>query len=46
MEILPEIYQDIKLENIKFLNFANVLKKLTREDTNPLYKGLTSINSV
>ena len=39
IEILRDVYQEIKLENVKCLNFANILKKLTREDTNPLYKG-------
>ena len=36
---MQEVYQEFKLENVKCLNFANILKKLTREDTNPLYKG-------
>ena len=39
MEILREVYQEFNLENVKCLHFANILKKLTREDTNPLYKG-------
>ena len=31
------VYQEFKLENVKCLHFANVLKKLTCDDTNPLY---------
>ena len=38
MGILREVYQELKLQNVKCLHFANVLKNLTREDTNPLYK--------
>ena len=38
MEILREVYQKFKLENIKFSKISNVLKKLTCNDTNPLYK--------
>ena len=39
MEILCKVYQEFKLENVKCLHIANVLKKFTRDDTNPLYKG-------
>ena len=33
------VYEGFKIVNIKCLNFVNVLKKLTRDDTNPLFKG-------
>ena len=36
MGILHEVYLELKLENVKCLHFANVLKKLTCEDTNPV----------
>jgi len=39
MEIIKEVYKDFIVENIKCLNFVNTLKQLTRDDTNPLYKG-------
>jgi len=39
MEILNSVYNEFNVENIKFSHFANVLNKLTRYDTNPLYKG-------
>ena len=39
MKIFRDVYQEYKPENVKCLNFDNVLKKLTRDDTNPLYKG-------
>ena len=39
MEIMREVYQGFKLENVKCLHFANVLIRLTCDDTNPLYKG-------
>ena len=39
MEILNSVYNEFNVENIKCSHFANVFKKLTRDDTNPLYKG-------
>ena len=39
MEIFNSVYKEFNVENIKFSHFANVLKKFTRDDTNPLYKG-------
>ena len=36
---MQEVYQEFKLENMKCSHFDNILKKLTREDTNSLYKG-------
>ena len=39
MEILNSVYNEFNVENIKCLHFANVLKELTRDDTDPLYKG-------
>ena len=39
MDILNSVYNELNVENIKCLHFANVLKKLTHDDTNPLYKG-------
>ena len=39
MEILNIVYNEFNVENIKFSHFANVLKKLTRDDPYPLYKG-------
>ena len=36
---MQEVYQEFKLENMKCSQFDNILKKLTREDTNPVYKG-------
>ena len=37
MEILHDVYQEFKVESNKCLHFANELKKLKRNDTNPLY---------
>ena len=34
MEILREVYQEFKLENIKFSKFSNVMKNLKCDDTN------------
>ena len=41
MEVVQStgVYEGFTVENIKCLNFVNVLKKLTRDDTNPLFKG-------
>ena len=39
MEIFNIVYNEFNVENIKFSHFANVLKKLTSDDPNPLYKG-------
>ena len=36
MEIMRDVYQEFELENIKF---SNMLKKLTLDYTNHLYKG-------
>ena len=41
MEILHDVYQEFKLENIKFSKFSNetIYKKLTCNYKNPLYNG-------
>ena len=39
MEILRDVNQEFQLENVRCLHFANLLKKLTRDDTDPLNKG-------
>ena len=33
------VYEGFSVENIKFSKIADVIKKLTRDDTNPLFKG-------
>ena len=41
MEIINNtgVYDGFTVENIKFSKFSDVIKKLTFNDTNPLYKG-------
>ena len=43
MDQLKEVY-NYTLENIKCRHFDNILKKLTREDINPLYRGFNINN--
>ena len=41
MEIINSsgVYHGFAVENIKFSKFSDDIKKLTFDDTNPLYKG-------
>ena len=41
MEIINStgVYNGFMVENIKFPKFSDVIKKLTFDETNPLYKG-------
>ena len=42
IDIVQSVYNGFNVENIKFSNIKDVIKRITRVDTFPLYKGFDS----